>query len=83
MIHHHFPDAGQFKKEFEDARENNAKLAGVVPAASTPPAADDKSEGTAEDEGNDEGKAEGNPPAYTETNAPDAETGDSEKKEEE
>jgi len=75
--------AGQFKKAFEDARENNAKLAGVSSAASPPPVAEDKSEGSVEDEDESEGEAEGNVAAPTETNAPDAETGDSEKKGEE
>jgi len=83
MIHRHFPVAGQFKKAFEDARENNAKLAGVGSAASPPPVAEDKSEGSAEDEGEDEGEAEGNVPAPTETNAPGVEKGDSDKKGEE
>jgi len=83
MTHRHFPVAGQFKKAFEDARENNAKLAGVGSAASPPPVAEDKSEGSIEDEDESEGEAEGNVPAPTETNAPDAETGDLEKKGEE
>lgn len=83
MIHHHFPVAGQFKKAFEDARENNAKLAGAASAASPPPVNEDKPEETTEDdEDKDEDEAEGNAPAPTETNAPGAEIGDSKKKEE-
>ncbi|KAI0248682.1 RanBP1 domain-containing protein [Lactifluus subvellereus] len=63
--------AGQFKKAFEDARYNNAKLAGS--AASAPHAADeDKPEETTESESEDE--AEGNPPRATETNPPAAGT---------
>jgi hypothetical protein len=82
MIHHHFPVAAQFKKAFEDARENNAKLAGAGSAASAPPAAEDEPEETTEDDDKDEEETEGNAPAPTETNAPGAETGESEKKEE-
>ncbi|KAI9508659.1 ran/spi1 binding protein [Russula earlei] len=70
--------AGQFKKAFEDARENNAKLAGTAAAASPPPVTEEKPEGT-ESEGEGEGEAEGNAPAPTETNAPAAETRDTDK----
>jgi hypothetical protein len=75
------PDAGQFKKAFEDARENNAKLAGAGSAASPPRATEEKPEETAEDEDESDGEdeAEGNVPAPTETNVPGTETGDSEK----
>lgn len=78
-----FPVAGQFKKAFEDARENNAKLAGAGSAASPPPATEDEPEETSEDEGEGEGEAEGNAPAPTETNVPDVKTGDSDDKGEE
>jgi hypothetical protein len=83
MTHHHFPVAGQFKKAFEDARENNAKLAGAGSAASPPPATEDEPEETSEDEGEGEGEAEGDAPAPTETDVPDVKTGDSVNKEEE
>jgi len=71
------PVAGQFKKAFEDARENNAKLAGAGSAAT-----EEKHEETAEDESESdgEGEAEGNAPAPAETGVPGTETGDSEKK---
>ena len=82
MTHHHFPVAGQFKKAFEDARENNAKLARAGSAASPPPATEDEPEETSEDEGEGEGEAEGNAPAPTETNVPDVKT-DSDNKGEE
>ena len=75
------PDAGQFKKAFEDARENNAKLAGAGSAASPPRATEEKPEETAEDEDESDGEdeAEGNVPAPTATNVSGTETGDSEK----
>jgi len=65
--------AAQFKKAFEDARENNSKLAGNVAAASSPPAEEEKAEETAED------TAEGNAPEPKETNPPAADTRDAEK----
>jgi hypothetical protein len=75
------PVAGQFKKAFEDARENNAKLAGAGSAAS-PPRATEKPEETAEDESESDGEdeAEGNANAPAESDVPGTETGDSEKK---
>lgn len=68
----HSPDAAQFKKAFEDAQENNAKLASTT--AATPPAAEDKSEESAESK--DESGGEANAPAPGETNPPAAETGE-------
>lgn len=68
-------DAEQFKKAFEDARKNNAELAGASTAASHPPDAKEESEEAAEPEG----EAEGNAPAPTETNPPAAVTQASEK----
>lgn len=65
--------AGQFKKAFEDAQENNTKL------VSTTATTEDKPEET--EESNDEGEGEANAPAPGETNPPAA--GASEKTEEE
>jgi hypothetical protein len=71
------PVAAQFKKAFEDARENNIKLAGAAAAASPPPATEEEPEETAQAESDD--GAEGDVPASTESNPPAAETRDSEK----
>jgi hypothetical protein len=71
------PVAAQFKKAFEDARENNIKLAGAATAASPPPATEEEPEETAQAEG--DGDAEGGVPASTESDPPAAETRDSEK----
>jgi Ran-binding protein 1 len=60
MTYHRFPDAGQFKKAFEDARENNTKLSGTGSAASHPPATE-KPEETVEDEEEDEDEDEDEP----------------------
>ncbi|KAH9960482.1 RanBP1 domain-containing protein [Russula dissimulans] len=65
-------NAALFKNAFEDARENNSKLAGTAAAASSPPA-EEKAEETAK------GVAEGNAPEPTETNPPAADTRDAEK----
>jgi len=56
--------AAQFKKAFEDARDNNTKLASSATAAATP-IAEDKPE-----ESKDEGEGEANAPAPGETNPP-------------
>jgi Ran-binding protein 1 len=76
--------AAQFKNAFEDARGNNAKLAGAPPPPYTP---EEKHEVTAEsedeDEDEDEGEAKGNAPAPSETNPPVGEPQESEKKGEE
>jgi hypothetical protein len=63
--------AAQFKKAFEDARDNNAKLAGTAPATLV----EDESEETAESKDEEEGEADGNAPEGTETNPPAEETG--------
>jgi len=68
----HSPDAGQFKKAFEDARENNTKLASTTAATSA--AAEDKPEEVAESK--DEGEGEANAPAPGETNPPAAGAGE-------
>ncbi|KAH9981850.1 RanBP1 domain-containing protein [Russula compacta] len=68
--------AEQFKKAFEDARKNNAELAGASTTASHPPVAKEKSEEAVEPEA--EGEAE-NAPAPTETSPPTAVTQASEK----
>jgi len=71
----------QFKKAFEDARDNNAKLTGAPP----PYTPEEKLEETTEsgDEDEDEGEAEGDAAAPGETNAPAGEPQESEKKDEE
>jgi hypothetical protein len=61
--------AEKFKKAFESARDNNAKLAGVAAAPRT--AEDDEVE-TAESDRED--KTDGNAPETTEENTPAAET---------
>jgi Ran-binding protein 1 len=70
--------AAQFKKAFEEARDNNAKLASSTAAAASP-VAEDKPEETAESK--DESEGEANAPAPGETNPP--AVGASEKTEEE
>ena len=62
--------AAQFKQAFEDARDNNAKLAGTASA----PLIEDEPEETAENKGEDEDEADGNADG-TETDPPAAETG--------
>ncbi|KAI0291741.1 RanBP1 domain-containing protein [Russula brevipes] len=69
--------AAQFKKAFEDARENNIKLAGPAAAASPPPATEEEPEETAQAEDDDE--AEGDVRPSADSNPPAAETRDSEK----
>ncbi len=78
---HLSPVAVQFKKAFEDARDNNAKLTGAPP----PYTPEDKHEETAESGAKSEAEAEakGNAPAPSETNPPAGEPQDSEKKNEE
>jgi hypothetical protein len=76
------PVAVQFKKAFEDAQGNNAKLAGAPP----PYTPEEKCEGhtdESEDEDEDEGEVKGNAPAPSETNPPVGESQESEKKDEE
>jgi len=65
--------AAQFKKAFEEARDNNVKLAGTASATLV----EDEFEETAESngEGEDEDEADGNAHEGTETNQPAAETG--------
>ena len=76
--------AGQFKKAFEDARDNNAKLAGApstAPSTAPPPyTREEKHEETTESEGEDEDEAKGNAPAPSETNPPAGAPQDSEDK---
>jgi len=74
--------AVQFKKAFEDARDNNAKLAGAPPAP--PGTSEEKHEEAAESgsEGQGDSEAKGNAPASSETNPPAGEPQDSEGKEE-
>jgi len=69
--------AAQFKKAFEDARENNINLAHTAAAGSPPPA--EKPEETAESEDESEDAAQGNVPETTETNPPAGDTQDAEK----
>ena len=59
---HLSPVAVQFKKAFEDARDNNAKLAGA-PSAPPPYTPEEKREETTESEGEDEDEAKGDAPA--------------------
>lgn len=66
------PDAAQFKKAFEEARDNNTKL--VSSATATSLVAEDKLEETAESK--DEGEGEANTPATDETNPPVAGAGE-------
>jgi Ran-binding protein 1 len=85
LMLHLSPVALQFKKAFEDARDNNAKLAGA-PSAPPPYSPEDKHEETVEsgeedDESEDEAK--GNAPVPSETNPPAGEPQESEKKDEE
>jgi Ran-binding protein 1 len=85
LMLHLSPVAVQFKKAFEDARDNNAKLAGAT-SAPPPYTPEEKHEETSEeeeeDEGEGEGEAKGNAPAPSETNPPAGEPQESEKKEE-
>ncbi|KAF8506026.1 RanBP1 domain-containing protein [Russula emetica] len=71
--------AAQFKKAFEDARDNNAKLAGAPP----PYTPEEKREETTESGDEGEGEAKGNAPTLSETNPPAGEPQESEKKDEE
>jgi hypothetical protein len=57
------PVAEQFKKAFENAQDNNAKLAGVPSTAPPPYSEEEKHEETAESED----EAEENAPASSET----------------
>lgn len=81
LMLHLSPVAVQFKKAFEDARDNNAKLAGAPP----PYTPEEKPEEASEsgDEGEGEGEVKGNAPAPSETNPPGGESQESEKKGEE
>jgi len=82
LILHLSPVAGQFKKAFEDAQTNNAKLAGAPPPPYTAvEKREETTESGTEDEG--EGEAKGNVPASSETNPPAGEPQESEKKGEE
>jgi hypothetical protein len=69
----------QFKKAFEDARDNNAKLAGAPPPY-TPEEKREESTESEEDEGEVEAKEDA--PAPSETNPPAGEPQESEKTEE-
>jgi len=71
----------QFKKAFEDAQDNNAKLAGAPP----PYTREEKREETVDSgaEGEGEGEVKGNAPAPSETSPPAGESQESEKKDEE
>jgi hypothetical protein len=75
------PVAGQFKKAFEDARDNNAKLTGAPSTAPPPYTREEKREETADSDGEDEDEdeAKGNAPAPSETNPPAGAPQDSEK----
>ena len=73
--------AVQFKKAFEDARDNNVKLAGAPPPYAPEEKREETTESGAEDEG--EGEVKGNAPASGETNPPAGESQESEKKDEE
>ena len=72
----------QFKKAFEDAQDNNAKLAGAPPPYTPEEKREETTESGAEDEGEDEGER-GSAPAPSETNPPAGELQESEKKDEE
>jgi hypothetical protein len=70
VLRHYIPDtdesslvAAQFKKAFEDARENNSKLASTTSASAL-----DKSEETVESK--DEDEEDANSPEHGETNPP-------------
>ena len=78
---HLSPVAGQFKKAFEDARDNNAKLAGAAPPPYTPEEKGEEAD-ESDEEDEDEGDAKGDAPAPSETNPPTGEPQESEKKEE-
>jgi len=80
LILHLSPVAVQFKKAFEDAQDNNAKLAGAPPPYTPEEKREETTGSGAEDEG--EGEVEGNAPAPSETNPPAGESQESEKKEE-
>jgi len=85
LMLHLSPVAVQFKKAFEDAQDNNAKLAGA-PSPNTPEEKrEETTESGAEDEDEDEGEGEvkGNAPTPSETNPPAGESQESEKKDEE
>ncbi|KAN0126598.1 RanBP1 domain containing protein [Russula decolorans] len=73
--------AVQFKKAFEDARDNNIKLAGAPPPYTPEEKREETTESGAEDE--DEDEVKGNAPASGETNPPDGKSQESEKKDEE
>jgi hypothetical protein len=63
--------AEQFKKAFEDARDNNINLASSASAAPHPYVED-----KAEEASGSEGEEDGNAPLATETNPPAAKTGE-------
>jgi len=69
--------AGQFKKAFEDAQDNNAKLAGAPSTAPPPYSEEEKHEETTDSEPEAEGKTEEN--ASSEANPPAEAPQDSEK----
>jgi Ran-binding protein 1 len=75
--------AVQFKKAFEDAQDNNAKLAGAPPPYSPEEKREETTGSGAEDEDEDEGEVKGNAPTSSETNPPAGESQESEKKDEE
>ncbi|SRR6266436_2613361 len=85
------PVAVQFKKAFEDARDNNAKLAGAPPPYSPKEKHEESAESGDEEQGEDRpaiqsfgtGEAKGNAPAPSETNPPAGEPQNLEKKDEE
>lgn len=78
LMLHLSPVAVQFKKAFEDAQDNNAKLAGAPPPYTPEEKHEETSDSGTEDEG--EGEAKGNAPAPSETNPPAGESQESEKK---
>jgi Ran-binding protein 1 len=85
LMLHLFPVAVQFKKAFESAQDNNAKLAGAPPPYTPEEKREETTESGAENEDEDEGEGEGegNAPAPSETNPPAGESQESEKKDEE
>ena len=80
---HISPVAVQFKKAFEDAQDNNAKLAGAPPPYTREEKREETTDSGAEDEGEGEDEVKGNAPATSETNPPAGESQESEKKDEE
>jgi Ran-binding protein 1 len=80
LMLHLSPVAVQFKKAFEDAQENNAKLAGAPPPYTPEEKHEETSESGAEDGGEGEDEAKGNAPAPSETNPPSGESQETEKK---